>query len=1006
MSAPPEVNAEADATLPTSAEDLAGETARAGHYGRFEVHGTLGAGGMGIVLAARDPDLDRRVALKILRPDLFAGESRGEADLRLTREAQAMARLAHPNVVTVYEVGRVGDHRFVAMELVEGTTLRGWLAAAPRGWREIVAMFIGAGRGLAAAHAAGLVHRDFKPDNVLVGADGRPRVTDFGLVADGPPTIDDPPDEPLAADVTGRGTAVGTPAYMSAEQWAGQVVDPRSDQFSFCVALWEALHGARPFAGRKAGDIRRAVAAGAVTAPRRDDVPRWLQAVVRRGLAPSPADRWPSMAELLDALERWRRGRRWGLVAAVGVVGALGGVALALQGTSAPAVVDPCAPPTARLEAVWSPPRRAQLATSMGRADPALGAARFAVVGAAFDDLAARWTATHVAACRATRIEGRQSDTMLDRRMDCLDRALVGLGEAVRALAPAASPGELDRAIRVLDALPDLAACSDPGLLGDRPAPPTEAAARREFRALGEELAAIDVARVAGKLDGLVARAEQAVGRARALGHVTRLAEALDALASAQHNDGSYDAELTTRRELITVAAAAHDDILAAEAWTAIVSTTADSLDRPADAEPLLLSAAAAVARAGDPVGLRYDLLEVRSELASGKGDVAGAQALIAEAVALLEASGARAPGSPLASRLASAINQTGSVMQSAGKWREAVTAYRETIALRTARYGADHPLLLSVHGNLAEAYRHLGEDDAALAEMMTAARIGEARMAPSPRLAQVIGRVGSLLTVARRHAAALPYFDRAIAMARATMAADDLRLAGMIGDSAGALMALGQLDLALARNEEELATYAKANRPSVNWALGLINRGQILAALKRWAEATVAYERALAMLLTVSGPDSVYTAHVLVLLARAHASRADWPQVLTHAARALATKLSYEDSGELILAHYWHGVALAESRRDVRGGIAEAKAARGRDDAARLRHRPRDAGGGRRLARGARRDLSARPEVMATAPRAARCRTSGPAGSGCAATPSGPMTRGSCSSGCGGARR
>jgi eukaryotic-like serine/threonine-protein kinase len=212
-------------------------------FGRFIATHVLGQGGMGVVLAAFDPELDRNVAIKVLLPIRLTKDESGE---QLQREAQAMARLNHPNVATIYEVGRANEHLFIAMELIEGGTLKGWLETEPRGWREILAMFVAAGRGLEAAHAAGLVHRDFKPENVLIGRDGRPRVSDFGLVAEGI-AIDGA--ELQAAEITGaltsRGIAAGTPAFMSPEQWAGTPSDSRGDQFSFCVALWTALFGDR-----------------------------------------------------------------------------------------------------------------------------------------------------------------------------------------------------------------------------------------------------------------------------------------------------------------------------------------------------------------------------------------------------------------------------------------------------------------------------------------------------------------------------------------------------------------------------------------------------------------------------------------------------------------------------------------------------------------------------------------------------------------------------------------
>ena len=277
-----------------------------GTIGRFIVDGALGAGGMGVVLAARDPTLDRRVAIKVLRS--ITPASGGAADL-LAREAQAMARVQHPNVINVYEVGTVGDQLFVVMELVDGQTLKGWMHEKPRSERELVSMFVAAGRGLEAVHAAGLVHRDFKPDNVLLGHDGRPRVSDFGLVR--APVASAPPTE---GEVSFTAPA-GTPAYMAPEQFAGVGSDTRSDQFSFCVTLYEAICGERPFAANAPPAERRAPA----SVPRGWRPSARLFEIVARGLANDPEDRWPSLTALLAELEEDRAARRRRIVGGAAV---------------------------------------------------------------------------------------------------------------------------------------------------------------------------------------------------------------------------------------------------------------------------------------------------------------------------------------------------------------------------------------------------------------------------------------------------------------------------------------------------------------------------------------------------------------------------------------------------------------------------------------------------------------------------------------------------------------
>jgi len=274
-------------------------TTRAQQFGRYLLEDELGKGGMGVVWAARDPDLDRRVALKLVR---HRGSRLGTT--RLKREAQAIARLAHPNVVTVHEVGQVDDQVYVAMELVEGASLRHWLARARRDLPAILEIFVQAARGLAAVHDAGLVHRDFKPDNVLVGDDGRVRVADFGLVRLVDRDDDDARDDgALGRDLTRTGAVVGTPRYMAPEQLFGEPVDARADQFAFCVTLYEAVARQRPFVAHDVDELTAALLTEAVEPfPSAASVPGWLERLIRRGLARHPERRYDSMHDLLGEL--------------------------------------------------------------------------------------------------------------------------------------------------------------------------------------------------------------------------------------------------------------------------------------------------------------------------------------------------------------------------------------------------------------------------------------------------------------------------------------------------------------------------------------------------------------------------------------------------------------------------------------------------------------------------------------------------------------------------------
>jgi eukaryotic-like serine/threonine-protein kinase len=272
--------------------------------GRYRLLQELGSGGMGVVFEALDPELDRKVAIKLLQPRFHKAQ--------LVREARALARLSHPNVVTVHDVGEVDGRTFIAMELIHGSTLRQWLAERPRTYREILEVLMAAGRGLAAAHAAQLVHRDFKPENVMVGQDGRVRVLDFGIVSAVVANTNSfpPPSEPNRAPAAhgderreASSGFAGTPAYMAPEQLSTHAVDERADQFSFCVVLWEAIYGERPFHGVTMSERVTGRASLRPTEPSQRGVPIWLHRILVRGLSGHLGARHPSMGALLDAIE-------------------------------------------------------------------------------------------------------------------------------------------------------------------------------------------------------------------------------------------------------------------------------------------------------------------------------------------------------------------------------------------------------------------------------------------------------------------------------------------------------------------------------------------------------------------------------------------------------------------------------------------------------------------------------------------------------------------------------
>jgi len=475
---------------------------RGDQIGRYLLLDPLGHGAMGQVFRAYDPDLDRQVALKILH-------ERGGPDARdrLLREAKAMARIHHPHVITVYDAGMHEDSVFIAMELVEGPSLERWLAGS-RSPAEILDVLTGAARGLAAAHAAGVTHRDFKPANVLVTADGHGKVGDFGLAG-----IDDP-----ASPTAESGHVMGSPAYMSPEHFAGVGVDARSDQFSFAITLHEALHGARPFSATTWPELVVQVTTGELTsAPttRRGGI----DGILRRALAVDPAQRFPTMNALIEALARARRPvwRRWAGVGAVALV--LGLVITA--STHDDAKTEACEPGARRAEAVWNKASKAALKLGGGDYTEAFAQAARERFEAGVSDYAARWSAAHDESCAAVGPRAQRGTPAQRHTAECLENrldSLAGLTElATREPLPA------NRVTELLRALPAIDGCTS-GSWIPYPADPDEAA---QAAVLHRRLNKIDLAHIWGQQAFALAEAEAAVEAARALGDRYLLARAL-----------------------------------------------------------------------------------------------------------------------------------------------------------------------------------------------------------------------------------------------------------------------------------------------------------------------------------------------------------------------------------------------------------------------------------------------------------------------------------------------
>ncbi len=912
------VSAEEAGVTPGGGGVDGGRLAAGTKLGRYEIVEFIGGGGMGWVYRAKDTELEREVAIKVVQPTVAGPKGRD----RLLAEARAMAKLRHRAVVPVFDVGEYAGGIYVAMALVKGGTLHDWMHAEARPWRQVVARFLEAGRGLVAAHAAGIVHRDFKPRNVLLGEGGEVMVADFGIAS---ASADVGEGEGVAGGPRETTSIVGTPAYMAPEQAAGQAVDARADQYSFCVSLWEGLHGQRPQEAETR--TQGALLERSPAAPKsRRRVPGWLTDAVARGFAPAPEKRWPTLAALLDRLEQGLgRGRRWLGLGAVAIAGA---VVVSLKSSflaPPPSVRATCDVPKGRIAQVWDAERAQRLTALLTAVDPQRGRERAARAVGAFDQAVRNWGAANVKACRETRIEHLQSEGMLAKRQDCLDRILAKVAAAVVALEGASDAKSLDGRMRVLDDMPVLDTCNDLAKLVEQPAPPQDPEQAREYAALSDELTAIDVDRLIGNVVDHRKRATAAIPRARALGNPRLLARLLDQLASALHNDGEYEEEVRFRKEAIAAAAEAHDDLAVADAWTSLVSTVAGDLGRPEEAATMLLSAEAAVARAGNPARFRYDLFENKVLIARSRGDLAAALSLIDEAVAFVAAAGGRDPGSDLANRMFIATGERAMTLEALGRRRDSIAAYRDTVALVTAKYGPNHAFLSPYLGNLALLHSALGEHAVAVETMRRALAIAEQHFDRSPRLAEMAWALGLVFVQAGRFEDAMPYLERALEMGRATMAPSDGRIADFLSAYGVALVGMGRTDPGIEQLIASIAIY-QARKPTESLGMAQTHLGDAQAAARRWNDALLTYEAARATLTQTVGARSAKVAMAKLGPAILWTKRGQWGRALT----AIDSILSepYEDAaGVLTLARFWRAAAMIELKRPPQPAAADVRA-------------------------------------------------------------------------------
>jgi Tfp pilus assembly protein PilF len=716
--------------------------------GRYILLDTIGAGGMGVVYAAYDPELDRRVALKLLRPDAMIDAKDGAA--RLVREAQVLARLSNPHVIAVHDVGRVGEQLFVAMELIDGWTLRSWRKERSPTQREILDVFIQAGRGLAAAHEAGIVHRDFKPDNVLISRAGRVCVTDFGLarakLAPAPATAEAiaSPGAPSETSLTQSGIFVGTPGYAAPEQLGGAEVDERADQFSFCVTLYEALYGERPFASER-GDVRPPPASAAVPGP--------LRRVLLRGLAVEAHQRHASMTALLSELSALTRPRRRAYAAAAAITAVL--IAAVASAAFSRRHGDLCQGADLKLVGIWDGARkdagrRAFAAAGLPYADAAWRSAAHEL-----DGYAARWTAMETEACRATRIEGLQSDAMLALRTACLDEHLKEL-KALVELYGKADRNVIQRAAYSARALPPLEPCQDGAALSTKLPSPTQPEQRARVFEVEDLIARVNALNNSGNSSQALPAALAGQKEARDLAYAPLEARLGLALAQAQVLSGDAAAGLKSAFEAAAAAQSGRDDETAARAWLVAAFASGDALGKLDDAHQWLAQARSSIARLGGSADLEALLAYYRCEIASfGK---AGDEMIAPCRDALDKAE--RLYG-PRDIQVAKVHNLLAIAYETDALLDTARQHYETALSIEREQLGDKHPIVGSTLANEGALLAREGRQEEAIAISRRALEIFEVSLGPdNARTLGLRANVAAFLYQQKRYPEAMAEYD------------------------------------------------------------------------------------------------------------------------------------------------------------------------------------------------------------------------------------------------------
>ncbi|HEY5927521.1 MAG TPA: serine/threonine-protein kinase [Kofleriaceae bacterium] len=731
--------------------------------GRYVIERILGKGGMGVVFEAYDRELQRKVAIKLLSPRTPVGSPLWQE--RLLREARAMARVSHPNVVPIYDIGELGHQVFIAMELVEGLTLREWLSARTPAWREIVDVFRQVGRGLAAAHEAGLVHRDVKPDNILIGNDGRARLTDFGVVKEvgdasverTDPSIDgtEPserrsrPSHSLGPELTRYGMLIGTIAYMAPEQLDGQVADPRTDQFSFCATFYRGLYGVNPCSKR---DPKRLAEWRPPDPPEGTKVPPWVRRVLVRGLSPDPSTRYPSMDALLGELQEPRR------IPLIPVIATGAVIAVAIPLLLIRDDQRTCPDEKAKLAGVWDDSTKRTIHDAFLATKKPYAEASFRSVERTLDAYVAGWLEMQAASC-----ELRDRN---DARRDCLELRLEDL-RAQTELFAKADPRTVELAVAAASSLIDPNECAHTSAASTTGGAPG--------RGLRKQLSVAKALEDLGKLPEGIAIVQAVVAQARAIPDRAIEAEALYQLGELQRRSGDMNAAATLEQAIVAAVATRHDDV-AARAWIRMATVVGIEKGQYEDGLRLSQHGRAFIDRLGGDKRLEAMLAGDLSIIYRRLGRYDESLRHIDRALEL----GEKIYG-PQHTQVGSWLNSSGLTLLEAGNHAEARKRFQRALAIFSKEFGP-HPKVATAYGNLGLERFRSHDYEQAVAFAQRALEIDELESGPkSAKLLSTLNLIGSAYSQLGKHDDGIAALRRAVSLAETLPPQNHKRLAANV---------------------------------------------------------------------------------------------------------------------------------------------------------------------------------------------------------------------------------